>query len=319
MRICMINILAQKQNPIKQTIKTGLFYLTRHARFLPFGGDSAVLASAQRGLRAINVPFVVNASTHHQSDVTWVIRGTKSLEQALRGKEEGSIKFLVAGPNIVVIPEHHKGILKNNLIDCILVPSAWNRDWWVSLEPQLAQKIYVWPAGVTVPATIKPRAQRNQWIVFLKRAPDELYQKVIRTLEQKHINYKTIRYGSYTPNEYRALLRESVAMIHLQDSESQGLALQEAWAHNVPTLVWEPGVMISPVTGQRWDADTAAPYLTDQAGMNFRTKESFATSLDTFINQLPRYTPRSYVEAELSDAASAHKFMEIIKKFGYTG
>ena len=86
-------------------------------------------------------------------------------------------------------------------------------------------------------------------------------------------------------------------MIYLSVSESQGLAMFEAWARNVSTLVWEKGEYEG--DGKSISGKISAPYLTDQVGLAFSSVEDFSRQLEVFLKF--GFNPRKYVEENFSN------------------
>jgi hypothetical protein len=114
-------------------------------------------------------------------------------------------------------------------------------------------------------------------------------------------------YGSFKREDYQRALSEAPYLIYLAKSESQGLALQEAWAHDVPTLVnksthWETG-------GFSWDSPQInCPYLTPELGAIFENTEE----LPIMIERVLSIHPKQYCDEHLSDRASAQKLLNLI-------
>ena len=107
-------------------------------------------------------------------------------------------------------------------------------------------------------------------------------------------------------------MEETKFLIYLQESESQGMALQEAWAHNVPTLVWN-SITTSPLTGSKTYEKVAAPYLTDESGEFFKDFEEFKNKLQKFIEKLNYFRPAEYCKNNLSIEKSAEIYVNIIE------
>ena len=124
---------------------------------------------------------------------------------------------------------------------------------------------------------------------------------------------KVLRYGSYSPRNYRALLRRARGMIFLSEHETQGMAYQEALACNVPVLSWVLGTWLDP---QRTQFEggvvpaTSVPHFSGECGETFAGTEDFASVLDLFLARRGSYQPRRYVAEHLSLELSGHKYLE---------
>ncbi|TAN34178.1 glycosyltransferase family 1 protein [Patescibacteria group bacterium] len=297
-------------------------------------GPDAVMDSLLRGLDELKRPYLLNVkSTEIKPEDTVFVNGSlETLQWAI--KERKKFKKLVAGPNLVVTPNDGGGIINAPEIDLILQPSDWVRDFYLSISPRLSEKIKVWPAGVRVPEITNNR--REKILVFVKNSLSggELqalknalaalsYKFIIKrserseseafTSERAQIKYPVgfIFYDDYKQADYFRELNQAKAMLYFSLSESQGLALQEAWARNVPTLVWDRGRY--EYNNYFWCAkNISCPYLNERCGMTFADFAELPAILEEFLRVLKRFDPRAYVEEQLSDLRSAEKLLAIV-------
>jgi hypothetical protein len=279
-------------------------------KFFFYGGPQSVLDSLVRGFQGLGVEYNLNPKEELISGAVGVLSDVGALKWAIEAKENGRINKIVAGPNIVISPKDEGEIIQNLVIDVVLAPSQWVKDFWLSIAPALESKIRIWAAGVEIPKEVK--TERRGCLVYKKKVNEDLFQKVISELEHRKILYKVINWGSYKQSEYFELLENSKFMIYLQESESQGIALAEAWARNVPTLVWDKGHWER--YGYRWEAKgISAPYLTGECGMFFEGENDFVDKLDKFSGGLSKYRPREYVLNNFSDKIASNNYLKIIQ------
>jgi hypothetical protein len=99
-------------------------------------------------------------------------------------------------------------------------------------------------------------------------------------LKSKLINVERLIYGNYKSADYKKLLSEVDLCVFFSPSESQGIALAESWASDVPTWVYERGFWTAP-NGDVYSS-SSAPYLTDYTG-NFFTSINEFNDLINFI------------------------------------
>jgi len=288
-------------------------------------GPEMVAQSLSRGLTELGVPhrlnpffvpFFIPSDVKPKKNFTvHVVSGAKTLQWALKLKQKGKIARLIAGPAISVVPDDHNSILKNPLIETIVFPGQWTKDFFSSIDPYFKNKIEVWPAGVRANVAVSSR-KNSGGIVYFKFTPLEIRKAIIHELATHDISYKTFEYGNFKQADYFAALEKADWMIHLSPSESQGIALQEAWIRDVPTLVWNPGVWKYQATdGKKYswnDALISAPYLTAESGMTFANAWDFKTAFEKFAGQLQTFTPRAYCMKTLTDMQSTKRFLEII-------
>jgi hypothetical protein len=271
-------------------------------------GPQAVYYSLTTGLKDLRQEFSVNEKLSAQLDVACVVSGVKTLKYAILQKNKGLIRKIIAGPNIIVSPEDSGGILKSALIDKVVVPSNWVKDYYISKAPELLNKIYVWPSGVDVPNEEKVKKEYD-FLIYNKITKDtSFYDQIYKYLIEQGFKVRTLVYGSFKQEEYFEALKKAKYLIYLSKSESQGLAMFEAWARNVPTFVWERGFM--EYKNDRFEGNTATPYLTEESGMSFKDFTEFQQKLNSFISY--SFTPRKYIEDNFNLKSSAQKYLDII-------
>ena len=158
------------------------------------------------------------------SDNVGVLSNIDALRWAVSAKQQGKIKKLVAGPNLVVLPTDEDSIICSKEIDVILTASSWVTNYWIEMIPDLKGKIYEWPIGVDTnywePSRDVKKKHilifdkrglylRNNWqylteeneifynLVFLKKWGKQLYilhmaHIIIRCLKRTLINVKQL-------------------------------------------------------------------------------------------------------------------------------
>jgi hypothetical protein len=280
-------------------------------------GPDVVLDSLVRGLKLKNIDFRINPRRPSSDRLCHVIWNDKALLWALDKKEKGLITRLIVGPNLSILPSDYNGIMGHKEVDCILLPSEWTSDAFKIDMPKIASKIRVWPSGVEIPPTssISPIRSKEMILIYKKDYPEDNLNIITMYLKSRNINHKVIRYGQFRQKDYFAYLKKSIAMIYLQKSESQGIALQEAWARDVPTLVNKTNSYIYRHNNKNIEVDgqISAPYLTDEAGMFFNDVDNFSTDFNLFIKNIDKYKPRKYCIENLSDQSSISKYLDIIE------
>jgi predicted HAD superfamily phosphohydrolase YqeG len=296
---------------LRRLIKKVLFYASRNPRFTPDLGPEAVLASLRRGLDAFAVPYRLNPRAKNVSEVVHVISDVRALAWSIEAKRRGRVQKLIAGPNLTAAPDADGGILCAREIDVILVPSAWVKDFYSSVSPGLAGKIRVWAAGSEAVRPVP--APKELCLIYNKNAPKDLFGAVAREAQAAGLPIAVLNYGSFSRSRYFNLLERSRLLIYLSEHESQGMALQEAWMRDVPSLVWNRGYM-------KWrkyewrDSKISAPYLSSDCGRFFRNAEEFPAALAEFLRDLQKFRPREYALKNLSDKVSARNYLEILRE-----
>jgi hypothetical protein len=235
------------------------------------------------------------------------LSGISALQWAVQAKERGIIKRIVAGPNIVVSPSEYDSLLANEAVDRIIVPSEWVKRFYETENPLLKGRVGVWAAGV-----LDPQAEssgRGPFVIYNKLPSDDVLKAAIAHLRKKGLGCTVLSYGSFSQGDYFSLLQNAPGLIYLSNSESQGLALHEAWIRNVPTLVYNGG---------QWEHDgrifrdalISAPYLTEECGMLFSDSNSFSRAFDEFADRLPYFSPRAYSLSNFTDAICSQRYID---------
>ncbi|MFA6226875.1 MAG: hypothetical protein WC631_00100 [Candidatus Paceibacterota bacterium] len=276
-------------------------------------GPEAVLESLIRGLNKSQIDYEINPKIPKFESVH-VLSGVKALKDTIKLKSNGVIKRIIAGPNLIISPNDQDGILLDKNIDTILVPSQWVADFYSqNMTKEQSAKISIWPAGTDIPISQDTPIIRDNILLFIKNVDLELANAVQNYLQTKKYKFEIIRYSNYKQAEYFSLLNKSKLMIYLQIVESQGIALQEAWAKNVPTLVLERKSYTYP-DGKIAYGQISAPYLTNESGQFFKDFNDFKIKIEEMMKNLGSYSPRGYCQKSLSDEASTKRYLEIIRE-----
>ncbi|MEN9649270.1 MAG: hypothetical protein RL094_237 [Candidatus Parcubacteria bacterium] len=278
-------------------------------------GPASVVRSLSVGLQEQGVPFRMDTYPTSPSDVVHVVSGVQTLKEALALKRKGAFRTLVAGPTITISPLDHKKLLDNPLIDMLIVPSPWVRDFYIYQIPSLKDKIKVWAAGVVDPGVPPiPRSKRLQVLIYQKNAPEELVKAVMNDLSARDIPFTVVHYGFFKQEDFYRKLESSAFMIYLSESESQGLALHEAWIRDVPTLVWNRGFWEH--EDFYWkDTKISAPYLMASCGYFFKDESDFGTQLQKLTEHYSRLRPRAYSLEHFTDTVATKKYLTLMSNY----
>jgi len=235
-------------------------------------------------------------------NIMWVVNNVDDLRWAIKNKEKVGAKKLWAGPNLVVVPQESAGILNSDEINKIIVPCEWVKELYERESPDLVGKIQVWPVGIDTdfwsPLNMEKKEDNN--ILVYNKNQDDLFKKLLPILKS-HGEVRVIKYGEYTSGEYKHALNNAAFMVWLSKSESQGLALLEAFSMNVPVLVkdsdqWE---YYSQELKREFIYHTASncPYFSSRCGLKFESIEEFENKLIAFKQKMKKFEfrPRDYL------------------------
>lgn len=286
-------------------------------------GHAMVTRSLIAGLSQLNIPFNYNPQRMDEvGDAIIVLANTQALAQAINLKKHNPTKLLFAGPNLVVWPSDHNGILLSPLIDKVIVPSEPTRHMYAEISPIIRDRLHIWFVGVNhnrwQPLSSDfnaSSAQNNRNVLVYWKNQNEgpqLKNAVLKTLKQFGWHPLVLTYGNHTHNQYKAILDKVRFGVFLSRSESQGIALAEAWSTNVPTICWNPQERTN--RGRIYSAVSSCPYLTRQTGNEWKTIQDLHNLLETIEHELIHFSPRKWVLNNMTDALCAQHLINAINR-----
>ncbi|MEK7161244.1 MAG: hypothetical protein AAB729_00965 [Patescibacteria group bacterium] len=274
------------------------------------GGPQAVFGNLGYGLRQLGQRLKINIRSGFSGSAIGVVSGIDALQWAIEQKKQGKVHKILAGQNIAM-PKEAKGIIFHPEVDIFLVPSQWTKNFCMSFNQNAEPRIKVWAAGVkTLPLPESRKILANKCLIYKKDNQPQLLQRIKTYLKARNISSIELQYGNFSQSEYFQALKEVNWAIFMSASESQGLALHEAWMMNVPTLVWGGGHMKS--GSYEWNNSSPAPYLTEDCGMLFSSGSDFPKILEKFLNQLTLFAPRRYHLENFTPEITAQKYLTIL-------
>ncbi len=283
---------------------TALLHADRHYTLL---GHISLLSSLFRGFDELGIPYTYNEITKSTKNIVLLWCDRRDLKRVRKLKKHGRINKVVTVPTACkfdydlqyIFPEY-------DCIDRVLCASevTKQKNFVPRVKPEFIDKVIAWPSGVILPE--KPRNKiYNTCVCYYKRlTPDP---KLRKKLEDMGIKCIDLVYGSYAISDWYNHLAKVDFVIFIQDiTETQGLAMAEAWAHNRPTFI---------KTSDKTGLNRTSPYLTDQCGAIFTD----TNELDNILAQyhaspsdfLKQFHPYEYVKQNMSDRVSVQKLIDI--------
>jgi glycosyltransferase involved in cell wall biosynthesis len=287
------------------------------------GGPMRVFLNLMAGLDRLGVPYRTNDYRH--------MRANRDELACLIGKPHILKRFdpstpLLFGSSIYNHPIDDEHLPSRHNVRQVLVPSAWVQRMFSVMWPGL---VTVWPIGIDVerwrPA---PSAKKDIDIlvydkIIRNRAAVEnaLVQPLLDELRRRGLAVEHLRYGSYLEDEFHVLSRRTRGMIYLSRHETQGIALEQMLAADVPVLVWDPGgdwqTLEYLLRGVRFGPVTSVPYWDDRCGVKFTSTKDLAAALDTFWTAVNagRFSPRQMIlDNHLTLEESAGAYVALVDK-----
>lgn len=282
-------------------------------RGVRYTGHPGVTRSLVEGLRKVGANFNYNpACIEHVGETVVVLADRGALEQAINWKKEGKISRLLAGPNLVVLPSDAPELITAPEIDVYLVNSEWTYRAYLDDAPVLKENGHIWAAGVDTKFWRPSHhiVSNRRILIYQKNAPEGVMTGCRRVIEHAEFKTVTLKYGEYSAVDFLEKLRECEAAVFLSPSESQGIALAEAWAVDVPTMVWNPGWFT--YDGKRLKC-SSAPYLTRETGLFFNRLEDFKNVFIEWQKNKDDFSPRKWVINNMTDDICAMKLLKLAK------
>lgn len=284
----------------------------------PYPGHYAVTRSVVEGLRAIGADFNFNPASFSELARIVYAPANEALMQAIGLKRQGAIDFLVAGPVNAFFADECNSIMLSPAIDLAIVAHEWMIDFYRE-TPELARKSRACPCGVDVEFW-KPTGARKgpACVVYWKSGDERFCEEVEATVKRAGLEPVRVRSGHgkhnlFKPAELRAVLDRAAISVFLSTFESQGIALAEAWAMNVPTVVWDPRSSAEWL-GRRFKSESSAPYLTPSTGLAVRDAADIGGALGQALANLDTFQPRGWVLEHMTDAVCSRKLYELIMR-----
>lgn len=286
----------------------------------PVSGVERVFLNLCSGLETLGVDFEINLpfSRLRPADAVGVLgRGVNCLSEYDRPNP------VVAGIGVMAHPAEAPDFCDRYPIAAYLQHSQWVLDIF---SPYFGNRCRLWACGIDTEYWNLSKTQRPyDFLLYDKilwdraRNEAELLGPIRANLEQRKLRFREIRYGHYTPDQYRAALAECRAMLFLCEHESQGFAYQECLASGVPVLAWNQGWWLDP-NRFRWGTPivpaTAVPFWDQRCGEQFHSIAEFEPALGRFIARLEagEYRPREYVLEHLTLEKCARDYVTILRE-----
>ena len=223
-------------------------------------------------------------------------------------------KKFIFGPHFSIFPNNKLNGINNVYKNSIYIqPSKWAMDSWKSnMEHIIPITTYCFPVNTNKFKCID-KVRDKVFVYYKRRKPDEL-SLVTQFLESQNIEFKVFDYlKKYKEEDYLSYLQECKYGIVIDAHESQGFAIEEAMACNVPLLVWNVRFMSQEYRSRYPDIPASSVgYFDERCGKIFYDQNEFLQTYEEFMNNMNNYNPREYVMENLSYDICCKKFTELI-------
>lgn len=280
-------------------------------------GPQKVFSNLIKGLDNIGYPYVINRDLNATKRL-WIHDDIIALRYMHRSKA-----CKVVGPNLYVMPSDIQAGIRFNGAT-YLHPSPWAVRVWQCAGFESCP-LAAWPVGIDTDE-FKPSSlsvARSQILVYHKERDPEELKFILNTLQDMKMQYSCVTYGYYNEPEYQELLAKASFIIWHGTHDSQGIALQEAMACDVPILVCDVSSLSQAYgSGYQFDSSffdiqvTSAPYFDEMCGVKITDLSRLKESIEFIFDKLEHFAPRQYILENLSLEAQAETFVRIWERWG---
>lgn len=279
-------------------------------------GPQKVLVNLAKGLDRMGYPYVFN---HHPSSARrlWIHDDAA----ALRFMHQPRV-LPVVGPNLFVMPVDAEPCIDFRGA-VYLRPSEWTVRFWEQagfVECPMAP----WAVGIDTD-DFRPTGdvpdQRSVMVYHKMRDSQELVY-ILDRVRAHRLDARLILYGAYDEDEYRRALRRVSMVIWHGQAETQGIALQEALACDVPVLVCDVTSLRQTRGGYPFEPEvfgftvSAAPYFDERCGVRITELGALDTALESIMETRDSFRPREYVLQNLSLEGQARALVSVWERWG---
>lgn len=273
-----------------------IFYRDSHLQGR-MSGPKKVIENLIRSLDECEVDYAINREVHQHNFFLQWDRYHIGIYGELKNKDT-----LLVGPQIWPFAPDFSDLKKYGKI---ITPSQWVSDLF-SKHFNITKNL-VWPVGIYEPEIYDD--QSIDCLIYYKNRPVEDLQYVKEMLSKRCLTHIQLEYGSYTQQNFREALSSVKFCVIIDNTESQGIAIQEMMAANKPLFVWDQ-LLWDHMGDQYIVSASSVPYWSSECGEKVIIKSDLEESLDNFISNIKNYIPKDYVNRELSPKKSVQILLD---------
>lgn len=293
--------------------------ISTQANATKISGPGKVFTNLVKGLKKIGYPYVINRDLNATKRL-WVHDNLTALQYLHRSKAHK-----VLGPNLFVLPNDIPGGIRLDG-SLYLHPCDWAAKLWEHLG-FTACRIKPWPVGIDTDEfqpTCFSNAKRRIMVYHKGRDTQEL-PLILEVLHSMRLPYWLVLYPLYEENNYKELLGKTSFIIWHGTHESQGIALQEALACDIPVLVLDAESLFPPIRAAKLFHEnlkdfrvTTVPYFDGTCGIKINELSRLMPAIESMIENLNEFSPRDFVLKNLSLEGQARAFVSLWEYWGST-
>lgn len=280
------------------------------------GEHGEVANSARRGLKKIRCDFTNNPDDLNEvKENVVVLCDERAGMQAYKWKNDHKIKTLLVGPTFHLSTENY--FISWPLVNCYLSPSEWPALNLYRVRPSLTDRVQIWYAGIDEQywkPTVRFKDKQSKKVLLYCKTNSEISEQAKRCLKEFGYIPEEIVWGKYKHDGYKKMLEECKFAVFVSRSETQGIALAEAWAMDVPVLAWNPQTSFD-WDNIIWMPVSSCPYMNPMVGLDWQEIDQFRSILRNFEKPAESFQPRRWVLLNMTDKTSVERLMTHVRKF----
>lgn len=262
-------------------------------------GPGVVVKNLLKGLHKNNVKVV---SDINKADLVGCLQHPGMVYNKLP-------KETLMGPNIFVLPDEAPEIW--NSFKNYVVPCDWVKNKYIPFDIDNKRELNVWAVGIdTDEWAPDPNAKKEyDCFVYYKNRSKEDLLKTCRFLLDQNLNIKIIQYGQYQEDQLKDLCNKSRFAVILDDTESQGIAIQQIMSMNLPCFVLDKTF---------WEyksvkcTATSVPYFSQMCGI--KSEHDMRVTFFNFQQLLETFQPRKFIVENFNLEFKAREYLDILLK-----
>ncbi len=263
-----------------------------------------------RGLKRCGYPFTYDSLSLPQKGSNVITFYQDAVKEQIALKRSGHIRRLVIAPCSLPIissdPLFKYVVQHREYVDLILVHTEWAKHRIIENAPELEPIVTTWPIGVDLQEWSPPSTRTGkQVLVYQKNSPSEVLDSVVDSVNKENLEPVLLNYGNYNIDDFYRTLSDCFLAIFLSRVETQGMAMNECWAMDVPTINWTDSKNIFN------QHQHSAPLLTLQTGRHFCHSDELRQLLSD-LSWLGTCNPRNWIIGNLSLETSIHRLVHLV-------
>ena len=229
-------------------------------------------------------------------------------------------KRFIFGPHFSIFPNENQ-MKQITFPHCAYIqPSAWACNSWIKEQCCKNVQMKIMPFGVDCnkyKQTV-PIQERKKIMIYFKSRRQEELAFVTNYLTLNNMEYSIFYHGiEYEELDFLKFLQKAKFGIWIGSHESQGFALEETLASNVPLFVWNVTSMNQEQNERKYEniPATSIPYWDPRCGEVITNVNDFVQIFQVFLNKLYMYEPRQYILESVSMDMCNARFNEFLTRF----